>query len=182
MKDIFMKQKRLELSKCKLRFLRKHDRKQLALLANNPLIAGSLRDTFPHPYSQKDADKFLDFVNENDRDLILAIEVERCLAGIIGLNRQEDIHRYSIEAGYWLGVDFWNRGIMSCALNGLVKWVFGHTDIVRIYSNVFATNSSSIRVLEKCGFSKEGELKNSAFKNGRFIDEFKYAKLKYRSK
>ncbi len=177
MKEAFIKHKRLELPKCKLRFLRKHDRKQLALLANNPLIAGNLRNTFPHPYTKKEADNFLKFVNENDRDLILAIEVDRNLAGIIGLNSQEDIHRYSLEAGYWLGVDFWNRGIMSCALSGLVEWVFLHTDIVRIYSNVFATNPASIRVLEKCGFMKEGEFKKSVFKNGRFTDELRYAKL-----
>lgn len=178
MKRNFREQKYLKLEKCKLRFFRKRDKKELCLLANNQEIAKNLRDRFPSPYFEHNAKAFLDFVANNDDDLILAIEVDGKLAGTIGLNAQEDIYRYSAELGYWLGVDYWNQGIMSCAVKGLLKWVFSNTEINRIFCTVFEDNIASARVLEKCGFQKEGEFRQAAFKRNEFLNEHRYSRLK----
>lgn len=178
MKSKFQEQKYLKLDKCRLRSFRKRDKKNLCLLANNPEIARNLRDRFPSPYFEHNAKAFLDFVADNDEDLILAIEVNGQLAGTIGLNAQEDIYRYSAELGYWLGVDYWNQGIMSCAVKGLVTWAFLNTDINRIYCTVFEHNHASIHVLKKCGFHKEGEFREAAFKNNNFLNEHQYSILK----
>ena len=43
---------------------------------------------------------------------------------------------------------------------------------------VFAWYPASMRVLEKAGFSREGVLRHSVFKDGQLIDSVLYAKLR----
>ena len=48
-------------------------------------------------------------------------------------------------------------------------------DLVRLESWVFEWNPASMRVLEKCGFVREGVLRASAIKDGQLIDRAMYA-------
>ncbi|HKB20154.1 MAG TPA: GNAT family N-acetyltransferase [Gaiellaceae bacterium] len=53
--------------------------------------------------------------------------------------------------GYWLGREFWGRGLATKALAEFVP------DLEKpIYAEVATTNPASIRVLEKCGFMVVG--------------------------
>jgi len=60
------------------------------------------------------------------------------------------------EVGYWIGREFWGRGIATRALA-----LFLRRDRTRpLYAGVARGNAASIRVLEKCGFvflREEGE-------------------------
>jgi RimJ/RimL family protein N-acetyltransferase len=53
------------------------------------------------------------------------------------------------DVGYWLGREFWGRGIATKALALLVVRVEERP----LYAHVAAHNGGSIRVLEKCGFT-----------------------------
>ncbi len=53
------------------------------------------------------------------------------------------------EVGYWIGKEFWGRGLATKALGELVREV----TVRPLYAHVVASNVASIRVLEKCGFS-----------------------------
>ena len=53
------------------------------------------------------------------------------------------------EVGYWVGREFWGRGIATRALAALLAEVSERP----IYAGVAETNVASIRVLEKCGFT-----------------------------
>ena len=52
------------------------------------------------------------------------------------------------EVGYWLGKDFWGRGIATRALSRFL----GCEPIRPLCARVARHNVASIRVLEKCGF------------------------------
>jgi RimJ/RimL family protein N-acetyltransferase len=52
------------------------------------------------------------------------------------------------EVGYWLGQDFWGRGIATAALGQFLKLVSSRP----LEAHVAAHNTASRRVLEKCGF------------------------------
>jgi RimJ/RimL family protein N-acetyltransferase len=55
--------------------------------------------------------------------------------------------------GYWIGREYWGRGIATAALRGLL-------DVIRerpLLALVAAQNAGSIRVLEKCGFVRMGK-------------------------
>jgi RimJ/RimL family protein N-acetyltransferase len=51
--------------------------------------------------------------------------------------------------GYWLGREFWGRGLATQALAELVE----ELTVRPLYAEVSTTNVGSIRVLEKCGFT-----------------------------
>jgi RimJ/RimL family protein N-acetyltransferase len=51
--------------------------------------------------------------------------------------------------GYWVGEDYWGKGIASKALSDFL----GMDEVRPLYAHVAKQNVASIRVLEKCGFS-----------------------------
>ena len=52
--------------------------------------------------------------------------------------------------GYWVGREFWGRGVGTQALALLVDEV----SVRPLYAHVVVHNVGSIRVLEKCGFRR----------------------------
>ncbi|MBK6284773.1 MAG: GNAT family N-acetyltransferase [Draconibacterium sp.] len=154
------------------------DKYRLVELANNPKISINLRDGFPNPYTISDAESFLEKYAKLDSSQILAIEYNGVYAGNIGLHKGMDVYRKSAELGYFLGEPFWNLGIMTKAVNLICDFGFKSMDIVRIHAGIFEYNPASMRVLEKCGFKREGIFEKSVIKNGAFFNEIRYAKIK----
>ena len=93
------------------------DRERLVELANNPKISINLRDGFPNPYTLKDAEDFLGKYKNMKSSQIFAIEYHQIYVGNIGLHKGSDVYRKSAEIGYFLGEEFWNKGIMTKAVN-----------------------------------------------------------------
>ena len=60
----------------------------------------------------------------------------------------------------------------------ICREAFGRLDIVRIHAAVYARNGASCRVLEKAGFTREGILRQSVYKNGEVLDACLYALLR----
>jgi len=57
------------------------------------------------------------------------------------------------EVGYWLGREFWGKGIATRALSLFLERVTARP----LYAHVIKHNRASIRVLQKCGFTLIGE-------------------------
>ena len=161
-----------------LRSWKRSDQSRLTSLANNQHIANFLMDSFPHPYTDKDAEHWIDLCLEENKNLLLAIERKGELIGGIGGHFKDDIHRYNAELGYWIAEHYWGKGIITKTIEHFCSYLFSKYKINRIYADVFSTNPASGRVLEKNGFIKEGTLKKAAYKNGLFIDLLVYSKLK----
>lgn len=146
--------------------------------ANNPNVANNLRDGFPYPYNLQDAKKWLESVNENRGNVIMALEINGEAAGGIGLHGQMDVYRYNAELGYWLSERYWGKGYMTDAVSVMVEYAFTRRRWLRIFAAVYEHNYSSMRVLEKCGFIKEAIHRKAVMKGGQVLDEHLYALLK----
>ena len=168
----------LKDGKVRLRPLRYADREILANLANNKKIWNNVRDMFPHPYTLAEADKFLDMVKLQEPLITFAIEYEFQFCGVIGMVLQKDVYRKSAEIGYWIGEPFWGKGITTKALSLATQYAFETLELERLFANIFEGNEASKKVLEKCGFQLEGIGRKAVFKNNRFLDEWRYGKLK----
>jgi RimJ/RimL family protein N-acetyltransferase len=59
-----------------------------------------------------------------------------------------------------------------------VDYIFEQLPIERLEAPVFEWNPASMRVLEKCGFVREGILRRSISKDGQIIDGVLYARLR----
>ena len=73
------------------------------------------------------------------------------------------------EVTYWLGKDYWGKGIATSALK---EFLAHHNQTRPIYARVAKDNLGSRRVLEKCGFKIIGESKGFANARGQEIEEF----------
>ena len=80
----------------------------------------------------------------NDRNVVRVIEVDGEVAGNIG-SWEQDGRRL---VGYWLGREFWGRGLATAALAEFVQ----ELEVRPLHAWVATSNVGSIRVLEKCGF------------------------------
>lgn len=104
-----------------------------------------------------------------------AIEVDGISAGGVGVDLGEGIYAKTGHFGYWLGEQYWGRGIATAAVRAVSEYAMSHFGLVRLEASVFAWNPASMRVLEKAGFEREGILRKSVFKDGRLIDQVLYA-------
>ena len=57
------------------------------------------------------------------------------------------------KVGYWLGQEYWGRGIATEALSQFLVQM----KVRPLFARVAKTNVASIRVLQKCGFTLHGE-------------------------
>ena len=160
-----------------LRKWKESDAESIAQNANNEKIAGNLRNVFPYPYTIEDAKSFIDMCINTDesKNLLYAIEINGKAVGSIGVFVKDDVYCRSGEIGYWLGEDYWGKGIMSEAIRRTCTEAFKRFDIIRIYAEPYAYNTGSRKALEKAGFSLEGVLKSSVYKNGIVFDSCVYA-------
>jgi RimJ/RimL family protein N-acetyltransferase len=85
----------------------------------------------------------------NDSALTWTVVSDGAVAGNIGC--WEDHGRRFV--GYWIGREFWGRGLATQALAELLDVVAARP----LHAHVAKSNVASIRVLEKCGFVKVGE-------------------------
>ena len=151
----------------------------LAENANNINIWNSVRDYFPHPYSEEDGKQFIEMVLSKPKPTVdFAISVDEKAVGGIGIVLQKDVERISAEIGYWLGEPYWNRGIMTKAVRQMVNHAFTHFPLQKIYAPVFDFNTASQKVLQKAGFVREAILKQAAIKNEKIIDLHYYSFIK----
>ena len=89
-----------------------------------------------------------------------------------------DVERVSAEIGYWLGQPHWGRGIATEALRAVTAEAFKRFEITRLYAVPFADHLASVRVLEKCGYVREGLMRQSAIKEGKIRDQLLFATYK----
>ena len=167
----------LKLTRCTIRDCRLSDAESLAKHANNRNVSINLRDRFPYPYTIEDAKNFLGRVVAKEApERIFCIDIDGSLVGTIGLHRGEDIHRLTAEFGYFIGEEFWGRGIMSEVIPAFVDYCFKEFSLKRMYAMPHSSNPASARVLEKAGFVLEGRLRKHVIKDGQILDSLLYAK------
>ena len=164
-----------KLTSCTVRSWEWRDREAIVRHANNRNVWLNLRDRFPHPYTNTDARNWLEMVVGVRPENSFAIAVADEAVGGIGFTVQHDVGHRSAEIGYWLGEEFWGRGLATQALIAVTDYAFANYDLCRMFAHVFEWNPASARVLEKAGYQFEGRLKKSVTKDGQTIDQLMYA-------
>jgi len=151
------------------------DLETLVKHANNRNVWLNVRDHFPHPYTRAAGEDWLLHATQQDPESNFAIDVDGNAVGGIGVMLQHDVAYRSGEVGYWLGEEYWGRGITTDALRAITDFALDKFHLCRIYALVFEWNLASCRVLEKAGYTLEARLRKSATKNGQTIEQLLFA-------
>ena len=74
----------------------------------------------------------------------------------------------NLEVTYWLGREFWGRGIATQALNQMLRLI----TVRPLFARAATDNLGSLRVLQKCGFTIVGQDKGYAHGRGADTEEY----------
>ena len=127
------------------------DKDRLISLLGDSRVSQTLSN-LPHPYTDEDAEYWLDIVNASE--FKLSIFQNGILIGGIGLTPEDDGY---CEFGYWLGFEYWGKGYATEACNALLNYAKTNTSYKNFKANVYKGNTASSKVLEKIGFRQIGE-------------------------
>lgn len=156
----------------------------LRYLNNDPAISANTL-LIPDPYTEGDADDWLQHVRLRRETLGIDTEWairhrEAGLIGAIGVFAREGLDSHIDEIGYWLAAPFRGQGIMTEVVRRFTDALFAQRpNLVRIQAFVFTQNPASLRVLEKAGFEPEGIIRKLYKKNGVLLDAVVLARLRH---
>ena len=166
------------LSHVEMTPLRPDDLPELVRLIDDPVVYANTL-SIPSPYSVADANAFyqksVEFEEEYGVRRDWCIRVQDHYAGGIGLLYNHGVDTHKSEFGYWLGKEFRGQGVMTACVLAFSEAILENYPISRLEAHVFAHNPASCKVLEKCGYVKEGFVHKAFMKDGEFLDAHLYA-------
>ena len=71
-----------------------------------------------------------------------------------------------------------NKGYAKTALQEALRYCFEELDVTRVVTTGFDFNEQWLKLVEKLGFVREGELRNHALKRGKYCNKFVYGLLR----
>ena len=131
------------------------DQDRWVALADDYDIWSNLDDSFPHPYTRKDAEEWVALQSGKDPSEHFAICDVAGPIGGSGINTERGDSPGSPELGYWVGKPFWGRGIATAAAMTVTAYGFETVGLVRIFARVKMSNGASARVMEKAGYRRQ---------------------------
>ena len=170
----------LETHRLKLRRLISKDVNEILALRSNPEIMKFI----PRPLITT-SEEALEFITKMDVNIdsnslinwaITTKENDR-LIGMIGYYRMKP-ENYRAEVGYLLSAEYHGHGIITEALQRVVRYGFEEMGLNSIEAVIDPENFASEKVLLKTNFVKEGCFKEHQFFDGKFLDSVFYSLLK----
>lgn len=163
-----------------LRALEPHDLDFLYQLENDTSvweISGTLS-----PYSKKVLQLYLDNAH---RDIYEVKQLRLCICDkaheAIGLIDIFDFDPKHLRAGVGiiiLNEEDRNKGVGEEVLELVLNYTFSTLNLHQLYANIIESNTPSIRLFEKTGFTKVGIKKDWLLINGEFKNEVLYQIIK----
>jgi len=154
--DAIVDQPVIETERLILRPLRKSDVGMLEMYSNDERVAKMTR-TIPHPLPPGAADALIQTSHSETRteDIWAVDGTPQGLGELMGLIGLEQMDREQSEVNYWIAPSFWNTGLASEAVRGLIE-TNPHDDKT-MFASVFQDNPASGRVLTNNGFEYLGD-------------------------
>ncbi|MCD5968355.1 GNAT family N-acetyltransferase [Riemerella anatipestifer] len=131
-----------------------------------------------YPYEKHHAEFFYEIANNNDNNsytFAIREKETRLMIGAMGIYNV-DAHNKG-EIGYWIGLDYWNKGYAKEALARIISFAFNNLKLNKLYASHFSHNLASGKVMESCGMQFEGILKQEILKQGVYLDLCRYSIL-----
>jgi ribosomal-protein-alanine N-acetyltransferase len=88
-------------------------------------------------------------------------------------------HWRCVETGYDLNRAYWGRGVMTEAMSAVLTYGFTTLEMHRIEAVIDILNVRSKALLERLGFTYEGNLRQRYYMEGNFEDEYYFGLLKH---
>lgn len=139
---------------------RDEDAARFVELLGNPKVWEYLPQDYPSPLTEDNARALIELSNGAPHHEVRAVEFAGEIVGQVRLEFERvggeasgDLHE--AEISYWLGEQYWGRGIMTDVVSLYTLLSFQHYDLESLYARVHESNTASARLLEKAGYRCE---------------------------
>ena len=102
------------------------------------------------------------------------------VVGMLGVHTFPDKPRRRHVGVIGMGVhdDWQGRGIGTALLRAAIDLADNWLNLSRLELEVYTDNEPAIGLYERCGFEREGTLRQHAFRDGRYVDSYAMARLR----
>lgn len=163
-----------------LRAYCKDDIKLAQQYLNQPEIKRNLTPGIPYPFTLEMEEKWYESMTESQDNYSFAIEdlESGIYLGGCGINNV-DWKNSVVTVGIFIGdKEYLGKGYGTDAMQVLTKFIFHEMNINKVKLHVYSFNTRAIKSYEKCGFKKEGILRQEIFRDGKYYDEIVMGILK----
>ncbi len=138
----------LETERLAFRKWHPSDAERLFALASDPKV-GPACGWLPHKSVEESAETVKNILSGEHCYALVLKETDE-IVGCIDCFKNGDGNR---EIGYWLGSEYWGRGLMPEAVKELLRFCFEELGYTEVWCGHFEQNHRSKGVIEKCGFT-----------------------------
>jgi len=165
----------VETERMILRAIRRSDAGNLELFGSDERVARMTR-TIPHPLPPGAVETLIARSLDESRgeDIWVMDGSVSGLGEFLGLVALERMDRNQSELGYWVVPAFWNSGLASEAVRGVID-TNPHNDKT-MFASVFQDNPASARVLTNAGFQYLGDAETFSVARGSTVPTWTYLK------
>lgn len=147
-----------ETPRLRVRPWRESDADALYKYARDPEVGE--RAGWPPHQSVRESLTVIREIFSNGRTWALELKETGEPVGCIGYYKWKEsniaIGEHDAELGYWIGKPYWNQGLGTEALRGMVDYCFHKKGFLTLWGDFLVDNPASGRVMEKCGFRDTG--------------------------
>lgn len=178
--EIFHNLPVIETGRLKMRKLSMRDASDVFDYASVPEVAEHV--TWNYHRNIADSIHFLRIITQQYEDGTpspwgITVKENKKLVGTIGFHFWSPANHFA-EVGYALSKDYWNRGIMTEALNAVLDFGFTRMQLNRIEAMCKLENAASEKVMLKCRMNFEGVMRERLFAKDSFHDLKLYSIIK----
>ncbi len=137
---------------------------------NDPEVLSTIGQRFPKSRIREEEWLATQYKSEKHFSVAIVIKDGDRHIGNCGFNDIDYANRKAVF-GILIGEkDEWDKGYGTEAARLLVDYGFNQLNLHRISLQVYSNNPRAIRAYEKAGFTREGTMRESYFRNGRYYD------------
>ncbi len=130
-----------------LRPFNEKDEESVVRILNNEKVREKLGT--PYPYTIESFKSFFDKIKNDNETTYFAIEKDGEFIGSIALDLEDNS---TAMFGYWLDEEYWGKGIITKAIEEVIKYATKKFSVKKFYAKIFDNNVGSRKVLENNGF------------------------------
>ena len=125
-----------------------------------------------------DSEAFIAGLGPDDHNFVAVLE-DGTVIGCAGLTVCSNPRmRHVGSVGLYVHADYQNQGVGTALMKVLLDLADNWLMLVRVELEVFADNERAIHLYEKLGFEKEGLLRMTTVRSGRYVDDCKMARIR----
>lgn len=109
---------------------------------------------------------------ERDIKLAICLKENDLYIGNVYMTDFDYVNRSCIAHVLIGNKNYWGRGYAGEALKELLVFVFYERNINRVSAHILEDNIQSVRMFEKLGFKKDGLLRQSVYKDGKYKNQY----------